>query len=83
MSAPRPPAAPPARPRRVPTATSRRAEREHIVRVIHSHPIYLGWLREQIAAALLGEAERLTEAGHGDAGAKLAARALRHRAGEA
>lgn len=75
--------APTPRPRRKPTGTSRAAEREHITRVVHSHPIYLEWLRERIAAALMGEAERLTEGGHGEAGAKLAARALRHRVGEA
>lgn len=58
-----------------------RAEREHIVRVLHSHPIYLAWLRDHVAAALVEEAQRLTDAGHETAGALLAARAVRRRAG--
>lgn len=61
---------------------SPQAEREHIVRVIHSHPIYLAWLHEQIAKALMAEAERLTATGHGQAGALLAARAVKRKTGE-
>jgi hypothetical protein len=63
------------------TGNSAAAEREHIVRVLHSHPVYLQWLREHVAKALMAEATRLSDAGFTQAGAHLAARALRYRSG--
>lgn len=63
------------------TGNSVQAERDHIVRVLHSHPIYLQWLRDHVATALMAEAQHLVEAGHDLPGALLAARATRYRAG--
>lgn len=57
-------------------------EREHLVRVIASSPIYLDWLRDHNAKLLAAEAARAAEAGRTAAAEHLRARAEAHRTAE-
>lgn len=59
-----------------------RKDREHIVRVVASHPHYLGWLQDRLGKTLDREAQRLLEAGHAGAAAELHQRARAYRLGE-
>lgn len=57
-------------------------DRAHLVRVVASHPHYLGWLQDRLGHVLDREAARLAQLGQHAAAAELHQRARAYRAGE-